>query len=432
MEGRSFYQGLLEALAQGMGSAKDYLVAHSPRTALLAHDLGVRVGLSDRELAELFFGAVLSDLGMIGLAEDAWERPVPVLPRRARAEVERHPLRSAAGAQAIPYVEGSEPLIRHHHEWWDGSGYPAGLEGEAIPMGARLLRLADTITALGEPRPQRPALASDEIRRTVEAGTGVEFDPALVRIWLELERSGEPYAFHAERYREIRSQAVDRLVPADVPLTSAGVLLELFSTLIDAKDPYTGGHSRRVARLAGATMQALGMSRTEQDHARAAGYLHDLGKLSVPSRILRKPGRLEPSECERVRRHAHDGAELLEEIPTLRSFAPACRSHHEYWNGQGYSQGIAGKEIPLEARVLGICDAYDAMTSTRAYRAALSREAAIVELVAYRGIQFGPLEVDAFLSIPAALFEELEVSDSSEFDLLAETLRAAQAEYSRT
>jgi putative nucleotidyltransferase with HDIG domain len=130
-------------------------------------------------------------------------------------------------------------------------------------------------------------------------------------------------------------------VPQEVPVTSAGVLLELFSSLIDAKDPYTGGHSRRVASLAGAMMDALGHTPEIQKHARVAGYLHDLGKLSVPSRILRKPGRLEPEENARVREHARDGARLLEDIPALRAFAPACRYHHEHWDGGGYSEGIA-------------------------------------------------------------------------------------------
>ena len=429
IEGRTFYQGLLEAMAQGMGSAKDYLVEHSPRSAVLAHALGARVGMNDHELAELFFGAVLADLGMIGLVEDAWEQPVLVLPTRARDEVQSHPLRSAAGARAIPYLGGSERLIRHHHEWWDGSGYPFNLHGEEIPLGARILRLADTVTALGEPRPQRPARSQEEIRETVRVGAGKEFDPKLAKLWLKLDAAGELQPYRRLEYGALRSRAVEALVPREVPVTSAGVLLELFSSLIDAKDPYTGGHSRRVARLAGTMMDVLGHGQDLQTHARVAGYLHDLGKLSVPSRILRKPDRLAPDENDRVREHARDGARLLEDIPALRAFAPACRYHHEHWDGGGYSEGIGGEDIPLVARVLGICDAYDAMTSTRAYRPALTHQTAITEIRTYRKIQFGPQESDAFLSLPSSLFESLESDDVQDFDLLAGALHASHAEH---
>jgi len=422
MEGRTFYEGLLEALAGGVGSAKDYLVTHSPRAAVLAYQIGLGLGLSDKELARIFFGAILCDMGMIGLAEEAWENPEPALEPAVRAEVQQHPVRSASGAGAIPFLSECQELIRHHHEWWDGSGYPEGLSGEAIPLGARVIRLADTVTALGEPRPHREARKPSEIRSTIQLGSGVEFDPRLVDLWLGLEGVWVPPGAPVEHYHELRTRAVAALVPEQVPVTSAGVLMELFSSLIDAKDPYTAGHSRRVARLAGSMMRMLGEGQAMELHARAAGHLHDLGKLSVPSRILRKPTRLCSEENLRVRRHASDGAELLEGIPSLRSFAPACRSHHECWDGSGYPEGLRGEEIPLVARVLGICDAYDAMTSTRAYRNALSHGRALAEIADYRGKQFAPVEAEAFLSLPDEVFRKLHDGPGNEFDRLAVSL----------
>jgi HD-GYP domain-containing protein (c-di-GMP phosphodiesterase class II) len=407
VEGREFYQGLLEALAQGMGLANGYLFEHGPRTAVMAHALGVELGLDEDELAELFFGAVLADLGMIGLVEDAWEDPVPVLADRARREVENHPRRSAAGARVIPFLQGAEGLILYHHEWWDGSGYPRGLQGDEIPLGARVLRIADTVAALGEPRPHRPPRSDIEIRRIIVDGLGSEFDPMVGRLWLSLDAARAHPTYSVGRYRELRASALERLVPRKVPLSSSGVLLELFSSLIDAKDPYTGGHSRRVARLAEGVSQALGLSAESQRHARAAGYLHDLGKLSVPARILRKDQCLSSDDWQRVRHHAADGASLLDEIPALRSFAPACRYHHERWDGTGYLEGLSREQIPLMARILAICDAYDAMTSARAYRPALGMDYALAEIAAGRGIQFGPSEVDAFLSLPAAVLDAI-------------------------
>jgi len=425
MEGRVFYEGLLEALARGMSSAKGYLGEHGPRTSVLAHEVGVHLGLSEKDLAYLYFGAVLSDMGMIGLAESAWENPVPVLPRRMREEVQSHPTRSAAGIGTIPYVNGCETLVRHHHEWWDGSGYPLGLEGEEIPLGSRVLRIADTVTALGAVRPHRGALSSSEIRDIVTQGAGSEFDPRIARLWLELDQLGEVPEFTRERHEEVRAEAVAALIPPVVPVSSNGVLLELFASLIDAKDPYTGGHSKRVACLSGLLAEAMGLSEEEQVRATAAGYLHDLGKLAVPSRILRKPTRLTSIECERVRRHSDDGADLLEEIPVLQSFAPACRYHHEHWDGSGYPSGLQGNEIPQLARIIGICDAFDAMTSSRAYRGSLLFAQAREEISGNLGGQFSPSEAEAFLSLPDEMLMDLDRMERNEFDLLGVVLQAS-------
>ena len=188
--GRAFYAGLLEALTQVMGTAKGYLYDHGPRVAHLARLIGRELGLSERDLAELTFGSVLCDTGMIGLAEDAWENPVAKLDGRSRARVKLHPIRSETAVAAIPHLEGVASLVRNHHEWWDGSGYPDGLIGEEIPRGARILRLADTVAALGEARPQRPPLTEAETRRMVEEGRGVEFGPDVVAAFLGLFDQG--------------------------------------------------------------------------------------------------------------------------------------------------------------------------------------------------------------------------------------------------
>jgi len=309
--------------------------------------------------------------------------------------------------RAIPFVERAEALIRYHHEWWDGSGYPDRLSGDEIPLGARILRLADTVTALGEARPHRPGRPGDVIRVVVREGTGTEFDPTVVELWAELESAGRIPGFQEGLYRDFCSQALDELIPSDVPAQSAGLVLELFSSLIDAKDPYTGGHSRRVAHLAVEVTREMGHPLELQRHVQAAGYLHDLGKLSVPSRILRKPGRLDEDEAQAVRRHAAAGASVLEDIPALRSFAPACRHHHERWDGAGYPEKLSGERIPFVARVLGVCDAYDAMTSARAYRPALPTARALAELRDGVGSQFSPRETEVLLSLPSRTFEDI-------------------------
>ncbi len=406
-QGRYFYAGLLEALVRGMGTAKGYLFDHAPRVAVVSHQLAVELDLTPRERGELFLAAVLSDLGMIGLVEDAWENPVPILPPDQRSEVMEHPQRSAQAVTLIPYLDDVVPILRHHHEWWDGSGYPAGLRGEEIPVGARILRLADTVTALGEERPQRPPLSREEIRREVEQGIGTEFNPHVASVYLGLLDRGRMIHQDGKLFQRIQLESVNSVLPADVSPLSATVLLEVLASLVDAKDPYTGGHSRRVAALSVEVAARLGLNERVQEQVRFAGYLHDLGKLAVPSRILRKPGSLENEERAQVRSHPGAGAELLEGIPSLRHLAAGCRHHHERWDGAGYPEGLSGERIPSVARILAVSDAYDAMTSRRAYRPALPHEQAMDKIQRQMGGQFGPREARALLRLPREVFQEV-------------------------
>src|SRR5688572_25176827 len=296
--GRSFYAGLLEALTQVMGTAKGYLYDHGPRVAHLSRQIGREMKLSERDIAELMFASVLCDAGMIGLAEDAWENPVAHLDPATRSRVQVHPIRSEAAATAIPHLEGVAPLVRFHHEWWDGSGYPDGLVGEDIPVGARILRLADTVAALGENRPQRPPCSAAEIRRVVEDGSAVEFCPDVARTFLDMFDRRRMAEYHAPTFQRVLMAAAQQLLPIEISPLSGDQLLEILSTLIDAKDPYTAGHSRRVAILSVACANQLGCQEELLETVWAAAYLHDLGKLSVPLRVLAKNGRLDEDERE--------------------------------------------------------------------------------------------------------------------------------------
>jgi len=407
LSGRAFYAGLLEALIQVMGNWNGYLFYHGPRVACIAVRLGQSFELNDEELAELFFASVLSDLGMIGMVEDAWENPAPVLSPAARAQVNEHPRRSAETIRAIPYLESVAPLVLHHHEWWDGSGYPDGIRGDDIPLGAQIVRLADTVAALGEPRPQRGPLDPSEVRRIVAGGVGAEFSPLVGKRFLDLLDYGEVSGFSGVVFRNALIRSLDVFIPSEVPAVSSDLLLELFASLVDAKDPYTGGHSRRVAALAAAVAEKMGLPEEVQAQTRAAGYLHDMGKVSVPLRILTKADRLSREEFYEVQRHTTVGAQITASIPSLQHLASGCRYHHERWDGNGYPEGISGDRIPLVPRILAVADAYDAMTSGRAYRASKSHGHAMEEVDRGVGVQFAPGPAGAFLSLPYELFERV-------------------------
>jgi HD-GYP domain-containing protein (c-di-GMP phosphodiesterase class II) len=406
--GRAFYVGLLEALTRVMGAAKGYLHDHGPRVAMLASGLGAEMGLDEVECSALVFAAVLSDMGMVGLAEDAWENPTPTLSDEVRERVEMHPRRSEERVGEIPHLQRLGPLIRHHHEWWNGRGYPDRLAGDAIPLGAQILRLADTVTALSGDRPQRKAMATETVLRVVEAGRGEEFGPDVVDAFLALQRCGEVRPFTHASYGETVHRAAEHLLPTEVSPLSTEQLLAIVANVIDAKDPYTGGHSRRVARLAAAVADQMKLDASLKAQLWAVGYLHDLGKVAVPLRVLTKTDRLDADEFALIRAHPSDGAAMLEEIPTLRHLASGVRFHHERWDGSGYPEGLSGDRIPLVSQVMAVCDAYDAMTSRRAYRDSLGPEYALDEVRREAGSHFGPLVAEAFLALPSAVFDEVK------------------------
>ncbi len=411
LSGRSFYAGVLEALIEVMGTWNGYLFHHGPRVSCIAIRLGKSFDLPEEELASLFFGAVLADLGMIGMVEDAWESPIPVLSSGAREQVMEHPRRSADTVRSIPFLESVGELVLHHHEWWDGSGYPQQVQGADIPLNAQILRISDTAAALGEVRPHRGPLPAPEIRKVLARSIGSEFGPEVGKRFLELMDRGEVGSFNRHYFRNSLHKALDILVPQRVSPVSTEHLLELFASLVDAKDPYTGGHSRRVAALARAVAKRMDLPQDTQDQTWAAGFLHDMGKVSVPLRILTKRGRLTGDEFRRVQSHTTVGARITGEIPSLQHLSTACRYHHEKWDGSGYPEGISGERIPILAQILAVVDSYDAMTSGRAYRSSRCHGHAMEEVDRGAGVHFAPGPAGAFLTLPYQLFQEVKELD---------------------
>jgi putative nucleotidyltransferase with HDIG domain len=176
-------------------------------------------------------------------------------------------------------------------------------------------------------------------------------------------------------------------------------ILSMLSRAIEARDPYTRGHSARVTELAEAVARRLGWSEDRLASLRVGGPLHDIGKLAVPPEVLRKKGRLDAGELAEIREHPEVGARILLRIAALSEALPYVLYHHERWDGTGYPSGKAGEEIPLEARVLAIADAFDAMTSDRPYRRALTQEEALAEVERCSGTQFDPDIARVFLEL---------------------------------
>jgi HD-GYP domain-containing protein (c-di-GMP phosphodiesterase class II) len=198
----------------------------------------------------------------------------------------------------------------------------------------------------------------------------------------------------------------ENLVDANKDLTRANVSLEEnfkqtiigFAHALEESDRYTRGHSERVAMYARLIAVGLKMSGPEIDTVVKVGLMHDVGKIGVRNDKLNKPGKLTPEELAMFRSHPAKGKRILEPIPFMRDIVPGCYCHHEAWDGSGYPQGLMGDHIPLIGRIVAVADAYDAMTSDRAYRKALPHEIACGELERCVGSQFDPVVVPVFLA----------------------------------
>jgi putative nucleotidyltransferase with HDIG domain len=175
--------------------------------------------------------------------------------------------------------------------------------------------------------------------------------------------------------------------------------IETLNAAVEARDPYTAGHSQRVRRVAIAVGNALGLDPAHIDTLGTAALFHDIGKIGMPDSILTKTAHLTREESSLMREHVTRGAEIVGKFPPFRDSIPAIRHHHERWDGLGYPDGLAGDAIPLEASIIGLADAWDAMTTDRPYSAALSLNEAMMQIRAGRGKQFNPAVVDAFWDV---------------------------------
>ena len=185
--------------------------------------------------------------------------------------------------------------------------------------------------------------------------------------------------------------------------------IQALSSAIDAKDGVTSSHIRRVQTYSVALAKALGVAETDEVKAiEAAALLHDTGKLAVPEHILNKPGKLTAAEFEAMKLHVDVGADILSSIEFPYPVVPIVRAHHENWDGTGYPRGLKGDDIPIGARILSVVDCYDALTSDRPYRPAMTQEQATAIVVERRGTMYDPRVVDTFLELLPTLGKVIE------------------------
>jgi len=231
---------------------------------------------------------------------------------------------------------------------------------------------------------------------------------ATVRRALEnrrLKRENDAYRTNLEELVAARTQqwksALDDLK------RSYDITLEALGDALDLKDAETEGHSRRVTAFTIAIARKMGLQKEEISVIARGAFLHDIGKMAIPDKILMKPGKLTPEETDIMKEHAWYGYRIVNNIPFLHEAAEIVYAHQEKYDGSGYPRRLKGDQIPLGARIFSIADTFDAITSDRPYRPKQTDEAARKEIAAWSGRQFDPRIVEVFLSMPDHIWDEL-------------------------
>ncbi len=253
----------------------------------------------------------------------------------------------------------------------------------------------------------------EELPRFFE--NGIHWDQPL-SCW-PMRIRGEPFgllvAFHTKDSRPLpeeerrlfdflikkASLAVENMALYESLISNFYGILRSLVNALEAKDLYTGKHSERVTRYAIKVAETMGCTSAQIESLRTAGYLHDIGKIGIQDSILTKPGPLTAQEYELVKKHPVIGDTIVSELGLSPEERTIIRHHHERWDGDGYPDGLRGTQISLIARIVTVADAFDAMTSKRAYRDAMSMDESLAELVKNRGRQFDPEVVDAFVHV---------------------------------
>jgi len=417
---------VFSALSFALDLTEGQPMGHALRTTLIAQELAGRLGLPLALRRDLYYAALLKDAGcssnasgvfsLFGgddrLAKGArmrvdWSnyfraaffamaqaapgaswferaRRITALARQGRrAAVELVDLRCRRGAEIVQQLglgPGAADAVRSLDEHWDGRGHPRGLAGDEIPIVARVLTLAQTLEVFAMRGGAANALG------LVGRRAGRWFDPLVVAAGAGLETPLERWCSLGTR--ELRD-AVAEAEPGSAAMLAGPRAVDriahVFADVVDAKSPFTGAHSQRMTQLAVSVAHQLGWGVAEVAEVRRAALLHDLGKLTVPNTILDKPGPLTPSEWEVMRMHSFYTERILEHVRGFEWLAFASASHHERLDGSGYCRGLRGENVPALSRVLAVADVFDALSTRRPYRPALSIEEALSIMEQDRG-----------------------------------------------
>lgn len=426
---------ILASLSRALDMVEGQPEGHAIRSARIALRIGELLGMNQQQLENLFFAGVLKDSGCSNnsvrihkifggdefLSKRAvkfvdWTNPIESVkfalknteigqplsvklrrmasnlgpPGRIMNEVtEARCTRGAAIAKLLSFDDEVASAIQNLDEHWDGKGSPVGLAGLDIPLHARILCLCQTVEVFVTTYGLGAAC------EMAEARSGKWFEPELVQIFLKLKSETEFWA-------DLQDVSNDSFIEEHLPglkFSAVGAdidaICEAFAMIVDAKSSFTAEHSTRVTDYAVTLAKWFQFAEADVTTIRRASLLHDIGKLGVSTGILEKPSKLDDQEFDRVKLHPKFSYEILGRIPTFEKIADIASAHHERLDGRGYWRGLTAEQLPLDVRIVTVCDVFDALTARRPYRDAMSPDDALVIMEKDTGTAFDPDCIEA-------------------------------------
>jgi putative nucleotidyltransferase with HDIG domain len=409
---------IVSALSHALDMTDGQPPGHAVRACWIGMHVGRALGFSDAELSDLYYTLLLKDLGcssnaariceLFVTSDHEFKRNASTLDTgfaqvlrfvvantaaksglagrlrgilhlaRASGSITRdivatRCMRGADIARQLHFSEAVQAGILDLDEHWDGTGHPGSKTGEDIALPARIAlisQVADVFNSTGG-----KASALKEIRHR----SGRWFDPQLVAIIEGLDTS----VWEALGAPDIAQRVAALEPPQFIRIADDDYLDDIadgFAQVVDAKSPFTSGHSRRVALFTRMIAEELGLPADHKRWLVRAALLHDMGKLGVSNEILDKPGKLDAAEWDAVRGHPVAGAAILSRMGAFSGMARIALEHHERLDGTGYPQRLAGDAIGLDTRIVTVADIFDALTADRPYRKAMTPETALIRM----------------------------------------------------
>ncbi|MFN3739206.1 MAG: HD-GYP domain-containing protein [Thermodesulfovibrionales bacterium] len=358
--------------------------SHNLGTALISALIAMRMDLSPEKL---YISGLLHDIGAIGIFENFISEPLFFEKGQGYdEELTYHP---EVSYRMVKELLGLDLIaIKEHHELLNGQGYPIGLSGEDVSIEGYVLGIADKLEVLARSKEYN----YHEIIKTIREWENKWYPSSIIdaSMCLLIEDRSILYDIQQAVSLERRINECEKNFTFPDFIIDEKALLKFFSMSITLKHPYTSYHAERVSGLALKIGERIGLDKEAMRNLEISAYLHDIGKVCIPRAVLDKPYVLEPSEVNIIKEHVLKTYEILNNSPITEEVAFISSSHHEAMDGSGYPLGLKGEEIPILSRIINVVDIFDALTSSRAYRPALSLRGAVktMEEKFYRKIDY--------------------------------------------
>jgi HD-GYP domain-containing protein (c-di-GMP phosphodiesterase class II) len=373
------------------------VVDHNHRVAYMAMGIARQMGLSREEVLDILYAGMLHDAGALSLADELDEFYYDLNDPHQHAEVGYQLLRE------YEPLSGVAGIIRHHHvPWRDGEG--RFFSNREVPYASHIIHLAERICSLIDEKEEILGQRA-MFDLLVSQNKGDIFAPDIADAFLSLSRC-ESFWFEVTSRRIGESLADVTVVPGGmIDKTGIFAIAQLFYEIIDFRSRYTMNHSSGVAVVSEALALAMGMDADHAQDIKVAGYLHDLGKLVVPRKILEKPGRLSDHEFNVIKGHSYETHNILKNLAGFDKIAVWASFHHERLDGKGYPFHMSAGELPMEARIVAAADVFGALKEDRPYREGL-KQSQIMQILNQMTAE-GAIDGDC-VSVIGKTYDEIE------------------------